>query len=92
MPFKDKIVEIMGKALDVSENTNIDVFVEYSPHCSLFELRTFNNGWSSSVYPDVTDRVYLDSSDDVDAKLDDILDRLNTMSHTIGVCSDNIGL
>lgn len=92
MPFKDKIVEIMGKALDVSENTNIDVFVEYSPHCKLFEVRIFTSGWSSSIDPDAVYRLYLDSPangfstyEDVDTQLDDILCELNTISQKVVV-------
>ena len=92
MLFKDKIINIMGKAIDITENSDADVFVEYSAHCNLFEVRIFTSGWRSSIDPDAVYRLYLDSPangfstyEDVDTKLDDILGKLNTISQSVGV-------
>ena len=89
--FKDKITTILGKAMDISENTEVDVFVDYAPHCKSIDVRVFNNGWSYNLKPDASFTVYYDvdgsfrTEEKIHTKLDEIINKLDSMSQTLGV-------
>ena len=82
--FRDKILKIMGLALDISTNSDVDVFLCYSPHCDLLEVRVFLEGWKREESCDKSFRTYINvddyrSVDDINNVLDEILNYLEKM-------------
>lgn len=80
--FKDKIIKLLDLALDISNNSEDDVFVEYSPHCQLVSVRVYFDGWSRrkcdlewDVYFDITE---FRSEDIINSKFDEILVELKS--------------
>lgn len=43
---KEIAVELISKAVEISETTEHDVFVDYSPHVDWIELNIHKNGWN----------------------------------------------
>ena len=41
-------------ALEISSQTNADVFTRFSPHVNEFQMDIYYDGWNSEAYPDVT--------------------------------------
>ena len=79
--FRDKILTITKLAFDVSTNTDCDVFVCYSPHCSLLSVNVYESGWEASVDYDLSWSVYYDvtpfrTEDDIKDKFDTIINYL----------------
>ena len=45
--MKDQIAEIVKLCLEITVNTQHDVFFEYSAHINEIEVRIHKNGWES---------------------------------------------
>ena len=43
---KEIAAELIKKAVEISETTDHDVFVYYSPHVDLIDLNIHKNGWN----------------------------------------------
>ena len=86
--IKEKILEIMKLALEINppEVENIGekkdaVFVEYSPHCNLLDVRIYIDGWKRDADPSHKYSIYLDSYTDPEKKLNGVIDLLNTIKN-----------
>jgi hypothetical protein len=68
---------IIRKAVEISNTTPHDVFVGYSPHVDLIEVRMFEGGWKRDSFPDKELRVYFDLEyNDPETEAKDIMDAL----------------
>ncbi len=80
----EKIMKIMSLALEISpadaeENSGKPhVFVEYSPHCGLLEVRVYLKGWNSEIDADYEKRFY-GSEKYASKKADRIIDYLENL-------------
>lgn len=42
---KEIAAELIQKAVEVTNTTNHDVFVDYAPHVNWIDIRIYHNGW-----------------------------------------------
>ena len=82
--FKDRILDILKLAFDISTNSKDDVFVNYSPHCSLVSIQLHEGGWESSKDSDITRwDIYFDvtrfrSEDYINSAFDEVISTLSS--------------
>lgn len=51
---------VMRRAIEVTNESTADIFIDYSPHVSELELRIFENGWARDQSPTIKLRIDLD--------------------------------
>ncbi len=49
--MKDKIGRIAALCYQISEETKIDVFFDYSPHVCSISIRVYKSGWIEDTIP-----------------------------------------
>ena len=86
--IKEKILEIMRLALEINppkiENIGIKtdaVFVEYSPHCTLLEIRIYIGGWKRDADPTYEYLIYFNADAFPEKELDEIINLLNSIKN-----------
>lgn len=83
--INEKIVRIMSLALEISpadaeENSgNPHVFVQYSAHCNLLEVRVWLDGWNSEADADYYRFFYGCSGEKASKKADEIIAYLENL-------------
>ncbi|MFL8888657.1 hypothetical protein [Helcococcus kunzii] len=55
---KTKILELLEIAGKLEEN-GADVFVEYSGHVSMLEIKIYKYGWNSRILPEYSKHIFL---------------------------------
>ena len=86
--IKNLILEIMAKAIDKTNNSESDVFVNFVAHVNSLEVTIHKEGWQKyhdSGYSNEMDQsrsvVYLDKKEDVVIKkLEDVLTNINLLA------------
>ena len=86
--IKEKILEIMRLALEINppevENIGVKkdaVFVEYSPHCTLLEIRIYIGGWKPNADPSYEYYIYFNADAFPEKELDEIINLLNSIKN-----------
>jgi peptidoglycan hydrolase CwlO-like protein len=69
------ILEIMDLAINISQNSIVDVFVDYSGHVNNMRIRVYEQGWSSAH---ITTNYTLWLTDEPIAELQEILTYLQS--------------
>lgn len=59
LKIRELILMIMDKALEKTENTKADVFVDFQAHVKMLDIRIFQNGWTKGS-PIISKSAYLD--------------------------------
>lgn len=54
------VLDIMRLGVEISKNTEADVFVNYSGHVDLLSVMIFYSGWSDGRSADYKKEIYLD--------------------------------
>lgn len=54
----DLVQRILKQAIEMSSNSIIDVFVEYSSHVELFTVRVFLEGWKTENKEDYRQEIW----------------------------------
>lgn len=67
--------QILTQAIEISTNSIIDVFVEYSSHTKGLNIRIMLDGWSEHAQTDLNKTIYIDWKDS-EKKLQGVLDYL----------------
>ena len=57
------VLDIMQLAVEISENTKTDVFVNYAGHVDELGIMIFYSGWSAGRNADYKKSTYLDTND-----------------------------
>ena len=57
------VLDILQLAVEISQNTKTDVFVDYSGHVDLLKVMIFNSGWSDGSSGDYKKSIYLDTTE-----------------------------
>ena len=70
--------KIISKAYEINENTVHTVFVDFSGHVELFEIKVYLNGWKEYKEVDIKLEVYLDEKH-AKAELQHMLDKLEEL-------------
>ena len=77
--LKDKIAlvtAITEQSIEISDNSIIDIFVDYSSHIKSLSVKVLLNGWSEGNYkPDFNKTIYLDWNN-AEKELQEALDYL----------------
>lgn len=68
--------EMMKTAAIISNNTKAKVFVQYSGHVNVVDVRIYSNGWKAYEHPDYSQSFYIDC--DVIEDMKDILQHLKS--------------
>lgn len=61
LEIKKLVLMIMNKALEKTENTDADVFVDFQAHVKKLDIRIFQNGWTKEV-PAISKSTYLNET------------------------------
>lgn len=83
--INEKIVRIMALALEISpadapeDSGNPHVFVYYSAHCNLTEVRVWLDGWNSETDADYYEAIWGNSGEKAHAKADGIIAYLENL-------------
>ena len=56
------VLDIMQLGVEISKNTEADVFVSYSGHVDSLDIMIFYNGWSDGRSGDYKKSIYLDTA------------------------------
>ena len=67
--------EILVLALEITEETKADAFVDYSGHEKELSVRIFLDGWTSGANSDIRHSI--------DLNKDDAVDKLRLVRHTL---------
>ncbi len=75
------ILDILQLAVEISENTKTDVFVNYAGHVDELGIMIFHGGWSGGRNADYKKDIYLDTNsrrteEDITEALEEIYDKL----------------
>ena len=71
------VLDIMQLAVEISENTKADVFVEYSGHVDQLSVRIYKGGWEKGKDEELYKNIYLNANgyrteEDIIASLEEI--------------------
>lgn len=79
--IKEKILKIMELGLEVNSREKNTVFVNYSGHCDVLELRIHSEGWKEGKGANFFRDVYLDtlSQREAEINLDGIIKELERL-------------
>lgn len=70
------VLDIMQLAVEISENTKTDVFVDYSGHVDSLDIGVFYGGWSEGRSADYTKGVYLNTKYRTEDDIIEILEEI----------------
>lgn len=70
------ILDIMQLGVEISKTTKADVFVSYSGHVDLFNVRAFKNGWGNRLDGGYERDIYLNVDGDYRTE-EDIIETLS---------------
>lgn len=80
--IKQLVLDIMTLAIEKTETTKADVFVNYGAHVNLFEIRINPTGWINSSeraddFEEIKKDVYLDQDEEI------VIEKLENMLQSI---------
>ncbi|MCI8396857.1 MAG: hypothetical protein HFJ52_04205 [Clostridia bacterium] len=70
--LKELFEKVAGLCYEISTRTKADAFFDYYPHCNVFNVRYYENGWSDRVnaeYIALHQEIHRNSLNDVIEKL-----------------------
>ena len=73
MKREDLLLEVFRKCYQISTNSKYDVFFDYAPHCNIYTIYYYINGWNPDDEP-----IYLKSDVDISRKI-----TIKTLQQTI---------
>ncbi len=82
--FKDRVLEIVELAFDISTNASDDIFVSYSPHCHSLSVSVYVGGWERNKKYNLHWDIYYDitqfrSYDDISNSFNEVIEYLKSM-------------
>ena len=76
------VTAITGLTLEITSNSDIDIFIDYSSHVKYFSVKIVLNGWNNKGYEtDLYKNLYLDW--DCEKELQEILDYLKLIKEEL---------
>lgn len=64
MTTRSAMRQVLLLCMQISENTKVDAFFEYAPHCNAYTVRIYHDGWAeggNSEYVNCVSDVCLDN-------------------------------
>lgn len=79
--YNDLIFQIIEKAIEVTNTTKADAFVNYSGHVNCFSIDIHTFGWSTNHLADYSKSIYLNkvTEKEKNKKLIEILEKLDNL-------------
>ena len=73
------IKEIMAKAIEITMNTETDIFIDYSGHVNTLYVFYYKNGWKSGIEEDFDMKINLNFKTSAEQSLKIILEELKKL-------------
>lgn len=81
----DQVTQILGLSVEISTNSSIDIFVDFSSHVRSLSIRVLLTGWSTNPMfkdYDLTKTIYLDW-DNSEKDLQEVIDYLRKIKEEL---------
>jgi hypothetical protein len=82
LDIRQMVLKIMNKAIEKTENTKAEVFVEFRAHVKILEVRIFENGWRPAEIRTDMDTL-VEKRINLDYSKESVLEELQTMYNLI---------
>lgn len=83
LEIRQLVLKIMNKAMEKTENTKSDVFINFMAHVKGLEVRLFKNGWQKSELRTDVEADLIDETIYLTRNKEDVLEKLQDMYNLI---------